>query len=129
MRGARGKALFEEVVARAMTARDPAAALREAAEDARLPEGLRRALGAAGEDGVRMSALIIARLRFERLVHGSIEAGAWFERDPEAFVEVFRRYHEEVAPRAFFPADEARLFRAWFEAHAGVEEARLPRAR
>ena len=124
MPASRGYALYEEVVAKAMTARDPAAALRRAARDARLPEALRRALRRADADGIRISALIVARLRFERLLHGSIEAGVWFERDPEAFTGVFQRYHEEVPPRAFSPAAEARLFNAWQKAKSGRSRGR-----
>ncbi|WP_437622342.1 hypothetical protein [Sorangium sp. So ce1151] len=114
--GAQAHARYEEVVARAMTAADPVAALRAASADPALPAALRRALRGADEDGVRMSALLVARLRFERLLRGSPEAEAWFDRDPAAFSAAFRRYNAEVPPAAFFPAGEARLFRGWLEA-------------
>src|SRR5689334_16990358 len=68
--GARAHARYEALVARAMTAEDPVAALRAAAEDPALPPALRRALLGADEDGVRISALLVARLRFERLLRG-----------------------------------------------------------
>ncbi len=108
--GAQAHARYEALVARAMTAEDPVAALRAAAEDPALPPVLRRALLGADEDGVRMSALLVARLRFERLLRGSPEAEAWFDRDPAEFSAAFRRYHAEVPPTAFFPPGEARLF-------------------
>lgn len=114
--GAQAHARYEDLVARAMAAEDPVAALRSAAEDPALPPSLRRALRGADEDGVRMSALLVARLRFERLLRGSPEAEAWFDRDPAEFSEAFRRYHAEVPPTAFFPPGEARLFRGWLEA-------------
>lgn len=104
---------LEAVVARALVAADPAEAWRAAAADPALPAELRDALGAAAEDGVRMAALIVARLRFERLIHGSRAAADWFERDPAAFAEAFRRYHAEVRPTAALPSGEARLFEAW----------------
>jgi len=113
MTAAEAHARFERVVADAMRAADPAAAMRVAARDRRLPAAMRRALAAADADGVRMAALLVARLRFERLLRGSPEAEAWFESDPEGFAEGFRRYHAEVAPAAFDPAGEAGLFRAW----------------
>lgn len=91
---------YEKQVAAAMRARDPVAAVR-----ALHPE--------ADADGVRMTALLVARLRFERLMRGSPEAEAWFDRDPSGFTRAFARYHAEVPPRAFFPVDEAALFRAW----------------
>lgn len=113
MTPAQAHARFEEIVAKALTAPDPAAALARAAKNRRLPAELRRALAAAQPDGVRMAALLVARLRFERLLRGSPEAEAWFDRDPEGFAAAFRRYHAEVPPAAFFPPVEARLFQRW----------------
>jgi uncharacterized protein (UPF0276 family) len=108
-----GSARTEHWIARAMTARDPVACLELAARDRALPASLRRVLKEADADGVRISALLVARLRFERLVQGSDVASAWFERDPRSFATAFRAYHAEVAPRAFFPPEEARAFDAW----------------
>jgi hypothetical protein len=121
-------ARYEEVVARAMTSPDPVAALRAAAEDPALPPGLRRGLRAADEEGIRMAALLVARLRFERLLRGCPEAEAWFDRDPADFSAAFRRYHAAVPPTAFFPPGEARLFRKWREGKGpGIEQAGPPR--
>jgi hypothetical protein len=91
---------YETRLAAAMRADDPVAAVRA------LHPG-------ADADGVQMTALLVARLRFERLLRGSPDAEAWFDRDPADFAGAFRRYHAEVAPSAFFPADEAALFVAW----------------
>jgi hypothetical protein len=91
---------YEKQLAAAMRARDPVAALR--AIDPHVDA-----------DGVRLTALLVARLRFERLLRGSPEAEEWFDRDAAAFTRAFSRYHAEVPPRAFFPADEAALFSAW----------------
>jgi hypothetical protein len=113
MTPAAAHARFERLLARAMTAPDPAAALAAAARDRRLPDELRRAFAAAAEDGVRIAALLVARLRFERLLRGSPDAEAWFARDPAGFADAFRAYHHAVPPGAFFPAAEARLFRRW----------------
>ena len=88
---------WERQLAAAMRADDPVAAVR-----ALHPE--------ADADGVRLAALLVARLRFERLLRGAPAAGAWFARDPAGFARFFRRYHAAVPPRAFFPADEAALF-------------------
>ncbi len=113
MTPAEAHARFERAIARAMTAPDPVAALRRSARDTRLPAPLRRALASADEDGVRMAALLSARLRFERLIRGCPEAEAWFDRDAEGFAGAFRRYHEEVRPTAFHPQAEAVLFLRW----------------
>lgn len=91
---------YEKQLARAMRARDPVAAVRA------IHPG-------ADADGVRMTALLVARLRFERLMRGSPEAEASFDRDAATFARDFARYHREVPPRAFFPVDEAALFCAW----------------
>jgi hypothetical protein len=104
---------YERRIARVLLAADPARALAAAARDRRLPPALRRAFAAADVDGVRLSALLVARLRFERLLRGDPAAERWFEEDPAGFAAAFRAYHAAVAPSAFFPAAEAALFRAW----------------
>lgn len=102
---------YEKQLAAAMRARDPVAAVRA------LHPG-------ADADGVRLTALLVARLRFERLMRGSPEAEASFDRDPATFARDFQRYHAEVPPRAFFPAEEAALFRAWRDRRAAPPPAR-----
>lgn len=112
-------ATFERVVARALRSEDPAAAFAAAAEDPSLGPELRAALTHAASDGVRLAALLVVRLRFERLMRGSDDAAARFERAPKEFVERFRRYHAEVAPTAFLPRDEVRLFEDWSRVSRG----------
>lgn len=110
---ARSYAAFEALFARALTAPDPVGALRAASRSRKLSPDVRQRLALADEDGLRMTALLVARLRFERLLRGSPAAGEWFDRDPAGFAAAFRRYHAEVAPSAFFPRAEAELFDAW----------------
>ncbi len=102
---------WERLLARAMTADDPVAALRAGAK--RLPASLRKQLARIDEDGFRISALLVARLRFERLLNASTEAAEWFAAEPDTFAQAFRRYHRDVAMTAFFPGAEARLFTQW----------------
>jgi hypothetical protein len=101
------------VLAEAMLDRDPVARLRRTERDRTLPAGTRRALARADEDGIRLAALLVARLRFERLVQGSQDANDFFERDPRAFADAFRDYHHAVPPTECFPMGEARLWSAW----------------
>ena len=89
--------------------------IRAATADPFLPPAVRDLFAHVDEDGFRIAALLVARLRFERLMNGSREAAAWFEGDPEGFAETFRAYHAHVAPTAFFPAAEGRLFAAYLE--------------
>ncbi len=111
---------FQRALARALLAPDPALATRRIARDRRHPADLRRVLHRVDVAGVEMAALLVARLRFERLLRGSPEAEDWFEADPAGFAAAFRRYHGEVPPEALFPAPEAKAFRDWRERRAGT---------
>jgi hypothetical protein len=106
-------ARYEELLAQAMTAPDPSAVLRQHSADPALPQSLRRALRAADGDGVRLTALLVAKLRFERLLRACSEAERLFQQDPAAFAQLFRRYHESTPLHDFFPAREAQRFLAF----------------
>ena len=105
--------LYERLLARILISPDPEAALHLARQSPRLPPSLREQLARIDVDGLRLSALLVAKLRFERLLRGCPEAERWFDDDAAEFSSAFRRYHREVAPTGFFPSDEARLFRRW----------------
>lgn len=125
---ARAHAALERLLGRAMRAADPVAALQRASRNRRLPRALRELLAAVDVDGVRLVALLVARLRFERLLRGSPEAEALFEANPQRFAELFRRYHERTPLTAFFPQAEAELFRGFLgEAPRGRRIRRSPR--
>ncbi len=108
-------AAYERVLARALTSPDPIAALKAASRNRRLSIELRKRLSiaAAQEDGVRRSALLIARVRFERLIRGSHQAEDWYLSDPERFTKAFKQYHHSVPPTTFFPQTEARAWDEW----------------
>ena len=110
-------AAWERVLAAALRSDDPMAVLRAASADAQHPPPLRRAFARAtrSEAGVRMASLLVAKLRFERVMRGSAVASAWFERDGRSFTEAFRRYHAETPLTAIFPAAEAAAFLAYCE--------------
>jgi hypothetical protein len=112
---------LQRAMADALRAEDPVAATRTLAEAPGLDAALRSALLAADPDGLRLTALLVAKLRFERVIRGSSAAGDWFDRDPAAFSAAFRRYHAEVPPEAIFPAAEAKSFLAWVAAHQDDE--------
>ena len=86
--------------ARALLAPDPVSAVQRHFSDVDV-------------DGVRSAGLLIAKLRFERLMNGDRDVVDAFTADPAAFVARFKRYHHEVLPTAFHPVDEAQLFRAF----------------
>jgi hypothetical protein len=107
----------ERRLAAAMRAPDPVARLAPAIARA---TG-RRTISTAERDGVRTNALLVATIRFQRLVRWSLKSKDWFLADTPAFVAAFRRYHRSTPMTAHFPRQEARLFRAW--------RARQPQAR
>jgi hypothetical protein len=107
--------LFQRLLARALVADDAVAAVAALGENPRLPHVLRSAAQQAAPDGVRVSALLVAKLRFERLMRGDARLRAWFEQSPRVFVETFRRYHAEESPVSSFPRAEAQHFGEWLQ--------------
>jgi len=71
------------------------------------------------DDGRRLTALLVAKLRFERTQRGSALLSRWFDEDPQGFSELFRRYHEAEPIAAVFPAAEAEQFLAFAQARSG----------
>jgi hypothetical protein len=97
---------LQRLLADALLSGDPAAFLRA--------HGTAE-LAAVSADGLRMAALLVSKLRFERLVQGSRAAGDWFQRDGRGFTAAFAEYHRDVPPRAHDPWAEAAAFAAWLE--------------
>lgn len=100
-------AAYEKALVALLRADDPAAAWQA------LPAGERALFDGFDPDGLALSALLVARLRFERVHHGSARASAWFEQDPAAFARAFRRYQAEVPADCWLAQDEGRRFDAW----------------
>ncbi|HET6204843.1 MAG TPA: hypothetical protein VFI25_18800 [Planctomycetota bacterium] len=111
---------FERLLADVLASRDPSAPLEKAKADPELPAALKEAIAGADPEGVALTALLVAKLRFERLIRGSSRVGEWFDRDPRGFTEAFRRYHADVAPTTSEPRKEARFFEGWLAAR-GVD--------
>lgn len=104
-------AAFEARVAAALCARDPGVAFEELIREG--SPALEITLDPAQSDGFRIAALLVARLRFERLMHGSRLAGDGFATDARTFTEEFRRYHIASPPVATTPMEEADQFERW----------------
>ncbi len=102
---------YEEALARVLRAADPGDELKAVLAE-ELPAELRWALAAIDPDGLRLAALQVARMRFERVVQGSAEAAAWFDADPRGFTAAFKRYHLEVPPAGVLARDEGAAFDA-----------------
>ena len=118
---------LERAQAEAMRADDPVRSLEEAAQREPEPEIAERLRAAAADrDGLELSCLMVARLRFERLVQGSQRAAEWFERDPASFAQAFRRFHAATPMRGLFPWEHARDFEAFLEREGLSEDAPGP---
>jgi hypothetical protein len=101
---------LQRLLADALTSADPAASVRARAGAGDWPE-----FAAIDPDGLRMAALLVSKLRFERLVQGSRAAAELFQRDGRGFTAAFAEYHRDVPPRAHDPWEEAAAFRAWLD--------------
>jgi uncharacterized protein YeaO (DUF488 family) len=102
---------LQKALLRALIDNDPLPALKR--EAASLSPEDRALVERIDPDGFALSALIVKKLRFERLTRGSDAVDAWFNRDPAGFAEVFKRYNAEVPPEEYFPAGEIVAFKAW----------------
>jgi len=108
---------LQRVLLRACLQREPAAWLAAALArgDHELSASERELLAAlaASADGMRLTRLLVEKLRLERLLRGDPELAAAFVRDQAAFVARFRRYCDQVEPTAVFPSEEAAAFAAF----------------
>ncbi|MBL8114307.1 MAG: hypothetical protein JNK60_15605 [Acidobacteria bacterium] len=106
---------LERFLLEALRAQDPGEALAGAlrGEGPPLSRELRSALAHVDPDGFRIAALLVTKLRFERLLRGSSEAERLFDEDPGGFARLFKRYAHEVSPSAVLPSEEATLFDVW----------------
>ncbi len=104
---------YEELLQRVLRSPDPVLALRTEREKFPTNHPLATVLANIDADGLRVTSLLVARLRFERLIQGSDLASRWFDEDAEVFTQTFRKYHAETPMRAFFPREEAADFARW----------------
>ncbi len=103
----------QALLGEALCAADPVGMLRALAARPETSPEVRAWLAAVDDDGLRVAALLVAKLRFQRLLGASRPAAAWFAQDPASFTEAFREYHTTVAPRQLDPWREAEAFAAW----------------
>jgi uncharacterized protein (UPF0276 family) len=64
-------------------------------------------------DGIELTALLVQKLRFERVMRADAPLAERFDADPDAFVELFDEYLRRQPASFYFPAEEARAFRAF----------------
>lgn len=105
---------LQRLLLRALCEPDPVAALRAALARADCPLAAeeRAWLGHAADDGLRLTRMLVRKLRLQRLLRSDPAAFAALAADPVAFAERFVAYDAAVPPRAVTPAEEAAAFRA-----------------
>ena len=89
----------------------------------RAPPVLRDGVQHIDDDGFRIAEILVAKLRFQRLYHGSLQVNEWFAADAAGFTEAFRCYHREVPPTTFDVRGEAEAFARWLRGR-GLREFR-----
>lgn len=75
----------QALLGEALCAADPVGMLRALAARPETSPEVRAWLGAVDDDGLRVAALLVAKLRFQRLLGASRPAAAWFAQDPASF--------------------------------------------
>jgi uncharacterized protein (UPF0276 family) len=90
---------------------DPPAALAARLVDEEEPE-VRVALERLDPDALRLCALTVQRLRFERVLRGDPRLRGEFAEDPEGFAARFQRYASANPPTTPWPSQEAAAFHA-----------------
>lgn len=105
---------LQELLLLALREPDPRAYLQTvAASDAGLSDSERACLLAIEDDGLRLTRMLIRKLRMQRIVRGDPDAAALLAEDPERFAACFARYDQEQPWTHVFPRDEARAFRRY----------------
>lgn len=100
---------LQVVLAEALCAPDPVAFVQALAARPEADPALR----AIDAGGLRIAALLVAKLRFQNLMNASRTAAEWFARDGAGFTAAFKRYHHEVPPRSLDPWGERDQFADW----------------
>jgi hypothetical protein len=103
----------QSILLRALTSDDPPAALAPLLDAAELTEEERAWLRCLDADGLRMTGLMLKKLRFEQLTRGDAEMAELFAQSPQEFLRRFDAYATAVLPGAYFPDQEAAMYRRW----------------
>lgn len=67
-------------------------------------------LAEQARDAFQLSALLVAKLRFERTQRGHPQLARFFDEDPRGFTDAFRAFHASVSMDAYSQTEEADAF-------------------
>jgi hypothetical protein len=110
---------LQDLLVRALLQGDPRGWLQRqlARPECSLSPAERGWLEAISDDGLRLTRVLVRKLRIERLVAGDAAMAELFRTDPAAFAKQFALYEARVPPRALFPSEEAQQFAAQRKRH------------
>jgi hypothetical protein len=104
----------QRILLRALLHEDPEAELRRLLEEATdLTPAERRGLERIDADGLRLTHLLVKKLRFERLIAAVPELAELYALEPQKFLRLFDAYTSAVNPEGYLPDQEGELFRRW----------------
>ena len=98
---------LQKVLVACCMADDPVAALHTARREH--PE-LAATLDHLDADGLRLTSLLVKKLRFERILRGDRQLQDRFHANPTLFTTAFRHYLGTEPPTCVFPQEEAQRF-------------------
>ncbi|MGE3808154.1 MAG: hypothetical protein AB7K24_26120 [Gemmataceae bacterium] len=105
---------LQEILVRALTHDDPPGELKRAlAEATDLPDADRALLESISDEGLRLSHIMIYKIRFEQLLRGHKEMARLFQEDPDEFMRLFRGYTAAVPSCSFLTDEEGQRFDEW----------------
>ena len=84
--------------------------------DCPLSAAERSMVAALPDDGLRLTRLIVRKLRMQRLLQADGDANRLCTQEPARFAKQFAAYDAAVALQSIFPSDEAKAFRSWLAA-------------
>ncbi|MCU0864333.1 MAG: hypothetical protein MUC36_11100 [Planctomycetes bacterium] len=76
----------------------------------------RTMVAALPDDGLRLTRLIVRKLRMQRLLQADGDANRLCTQEPARFAKQFAAYDAAVPLQSIFPSDEAKAFRSWLAA-------------
>lgn len=106
---------LQRLLVQALRAPDPAAALLAAlaAPGSGLTAEEQTLLRSAAGDGLRLTRVLVRKLRLQRLLAGDAAAARACRDEPAVFARRFAAYDAAVPPTALFPSEEAALWRGF----------------
>lgn len=102
---------LQDQLARVLASAEPRAELERLKE--KVDPETRARLEHIQPQGLELSATLILKLRFDRVMRGEPAMAQEYDARPDEFTREFLDYCARNPCRAYFPAEEAAQFQAW----------------